>query len=223
MHRSLLVDDDTSFQKSGQSMLNPQSEDSASFEEDNVDVATLVDEVLRKHLRLIYFGFANKAEPRERNAPIKVRRGLFTEKPAQELGVALVRILESDAAKAKVLSFRDDKAREILDAGQDVRLSSTFDLVFYGLLILSKWLDVVDLHPHRRAVISFIVKLAGASSQLPTSLFIHGVSMENSSSPWRVGGFGEIFRGTRLGAPIVAKRLRGHTARDPALRSVSYT
>jgi hypothetical protein len=60
-----------------------------------------------------------------------------------------------------------------------------------------------------------MVKLVGCSGQLPSSLFIHGVKMQDASGPWRTGGFADIYHGFHDGAAIVVKRIRFHTATNP--------
>jgi hypothetical protein len=83
-------------------------------------------------------------------------------------------------------------------------------------------LHAVPFDPSRREVLSLVVKLAGASSQIPSSLFIHGVSIiDVERGPWKTGGFGDIYRGTYRDTAVVAKRLRLRGGDDTVLRSVS--
>jgi hypothetical protein len=65
-----------------------------------------------------------------------------------------------------------------------------------------------------------MVKLVGASSQLPSSLLIHGVKIDEAAGPWRAGGFADIYRGSYGGTAVVAKRFRVHITTDTKLRSV---
>jgi hypothetical protein len=53
-----------------------------------------------------------------------------------------------------------------------------------------------------------LIKLAAASQQLPTHIFLDGVDLGDARDPWRIGGFADIFRGQYRSQLVVGKRLR---------------
>jgi hypothetical protein len=53
-----------------------------------------------------------------------------------------------------------------------------------------------------------MVKMAAANHALPDQLFLEGVKFRDLQTPWRCGGFADVFEGTYSGTKIVGKRLR---------------
>jgi hypothetical protein len=53
-----------------------------------------------------------------------------------------------------------------------------------------------------------MVKVASANRALPNQFFLREVTFEDLQSPWRSGGYADIFEGIFKGTKIVGKRLR---------------
>lgn len=93
-----------------------------------------------------------------------------------------------------LLSLKGDKARTVLNA-------------------LQVWLDCdSSTSPHDGALyrrgLYCLVKLATASGELPSSLFLWGVGIGDSRDPCNHGAYADIFRGTYRGMDVAVKRLR---------------
>lgn len=60
----------------------------------------------------------------------------------------------------------------------------------------------------RHEVTALLVRLAGKSECLPTSLLIKDVDIGDDRDPWASGGFADVFRGLYKDKTVALKRLR---------------
>jgi hypothetical protein len=73
---------------------------------------------------------------------------------------------------------------------------------------LPQYLDQTpEEHPRRRSTTHLIIKLAHRSGQLPRSLFVEDLILEETESN-RCGGFGDVYRGTVGRRPVAVKKPR---------------
>ena len=76
-----------------------------------------------------------------------------------------------------------------------------------GLTWNVKWLDLApSSHLFRHTAIQLLVKLAGASQELPDSMHIFGVKVDDKLKPAGYGGFADVFRGMYRDQPVALKR-----------------
>jgi hypothetical protein len=138
-----------------------------------------------------------------------------------ELGHALLSFASSDN-RAHVLGLKGSKACILLDAIQIVSLPYMISTRL--LAENSQWLDLSDPElPYRRRLLYLLIKLAAASEQLPTTIFIKDVDLGEARDPWSMGGFADIFRGKYRGRPVVGKRLRLHHTNKQGVHKVIET
>jgi hypothetical protein len=134
--------------------------------------------------------------------------------------------LSSPDNRERVLQLRGSHAIALLDIIQTVCHIRIYNHACHsGSLMLIKviyqWLDLEDPeHPARRRLLYLLIKLAAASQQLPTNIFLQGVDLGEARDPWRTGGFADIFRGTYRNRTVVGKRLRLHNLDKKAVHTV---
>lgn len=71
-----------------------------------------------------------------------------------------------------------------------------------------QWLDVHSVHPLRRHAIFLLVKLAGASGQVPKTRFLTSVKCDANGSPQGSGGFALVYKALRQNRDVALKRLK---------------
>ncbi|KAJ7113128.1 kinase-like domain-containing protein [Mycena epipterygia] len=110
-----------------------------------------------------------------------------------------------------ILAFPDSK-REVLQIDRD-RIQSFMDAV-QDVIDRGSLSNAADMAQARR----LIVRLSEASDQLPSSLFITGVT-EHDEHPTFHGGFGDVFRASYNGKPVALKRIRMFQASTDSKRA----
>ncbi|KAJ7041217.1 kinase-like domain-containing protein [Mycena alexandri] len=132
-------------------------------------------------------------------SPIDLREALQV--CEQRICSALLAILSSRDAKHAVLLLEGARAQAFLDAVQAV-------------------LDRGSLPSAERTSQArrLIIRLSEARDQLPTSLFISGVS-DHDEHPTFAGGFGDIYRASFGGSMVALKRIRMFHAGSDSTRT----
>jgi hypothetical protein len=72
-----------------------------------------------------------------------------------------------------------------------------------------QWLDLTPhSHTFRHSAVCLLAKLAAKSGQMPPTLFLTGINIDDWRYPSFAGGFCDIFRGTYQGQTVAIKRPR---------------
>ncbi|KAJ6573535.1 kinase-like domain-containing protein [Mycena vulgaris] len=108
----------------------------------------------------------------------------------ERICTSLLTLLGSHNSKQAVLSLGGARAQSFLDAVQDV--------LDKGSLPSAR---------HTSQARRLILKLSEACDQLPSSLFITGVT-DHDEHPTFCGGFGDIYRASHHGSTVAVKRIR---------------
>jgi hypothetical protein len=104
-----------------------------------------------------------------------------------------------------------------LDNIQHVRHS--FSRIERDIADALKWLDQNIDHPDRQArIIKLINYATQREGNLPPSLFIHGVCLENSDIPVAGGNFADVFSGIYHGQQVAVKRFRAFLSGDDKIK-----
>ncbi|KAF7366667.1 hypothetical protein MSAN_00924600 [Mycena sanguinolenta] len=107
----------------------------------------------------------------------------------QLICASLLAILDSRNSKDAVLMLEADRSQSFMDAVQDI--------IERGSLSIS----------HTAQARRLVVRLSAASDQLPSSLFITGVTDHDEQPTFR-GGFGDVYRASRGDKTVALKRIR---------------
>ncbi|KAJ7701877.1 kinase-like domain-containing protein [Mycena rosella] len=119
----------------------------------------------------------------------------------QHISTSLSTILDTRDARQTVLLLEGDRAQSFLDAVQDV--------LDKGSLPSAR---------HSSKARRLILRLSQVCDQLPSSLFITGVT-DRDEHPTFHGGFGDIYRASHNGSTVAVKRIRMFSASAESQRS----
>jgi hypothetical protein len=138
--------------------------------------------------------------------------------PLKEL-TRVLKFLSSANNRVRIVLLKEPHVVIILDAIQTVRWRLDHSYLISDSI---QWLDLSHPeHSLRRQLLYLLIKLAAASHLLPTNMFLQGVNLGDTSVPWRMGGFADIFRGWYQGREVVGKRLRLTTSETHDIHTVS--
>ncbi|KAJ7828544.1 kinase-like domain-containing protein [Mycena olivaceomarginata] len=118
----------------------------------------------------------------------------------ERISASLIAVLHSRDAKRAALLLEGARAQSFLDAVQDVLDRGALNAAYAS----QAW--------------RLIIRLSEAREQLPSSLFITGVS-DHDECPTFSGGFGDVYRASFNGDTVALKRIRKFHASADAPRS----
>ncbi|KAJ7367285.1 kinase-like domain-containing protein [Mycena albidolilacea] len=122
----------------------------------------------------------------------------------ERISTSLIAVLHSRDTKRAALLLEGARAQSFLDAVQDVRVLSHAWAPTQRPQVLDRGaLNAAYASQARR----LIIRLSEAREQLPSSLFITGVS-DHDECPTFSGGFGDVYRASFNGGTVALKRIR---------------